>query len=53
VKGGLGNGFDVLYVSAGIHAADYGDPENPDVGQLSAFLEKHGHQPVAYIPKLR
>lgn len=53
VKGAAMYGIDVLYVSAGIHARDYGDPENPDTEMLGAFLGRHGHRPVAYIPKLR
>lgn len=53
VKGGDSNGLDVLFVSAGIHVRDYGDPDAPDAELLAAFLDKHGHQPVAYIPKLR
>jgi HAD superfamily hydrolase (TIGR01459 family) len=53
VKGGADNGFDVLYVSGGIHARDYGDPLAPDPARLAAFLEKHGYQPVAVMPRLR
>jgi HAD superfamily hydrolase (TIGR01459 family) len=53
VKGAADNGFDVLYVSGGIHARDYGDPLRPDPAKLAAFLEKHGYRPVAVIPKLR
>jgi HAD superfamily hydrolase (TIGR01459 family) len=53
VKGAADNGFDVLYVSGGIHARDYGDASRPDPARLSAFLEKHGYRPVAVIPKLR
>lgn len=53
VKGAADNGLDVLYVSGGIHAGDYGDPLDPDLERLSAFLEKHGHHPVAVIPRLR
>jgi HAD superfamily hydrolase (TIGR01459 family) len=53
VKGGIDNGFDVLYVSAGIHARDYGDPEAPDTELLGEFLAHHGHRPVAYMPRLR
>lgn len=52
VKGAADNGFDVLYVSAGIHAAEYGDPAAPDPARLAAFLEKHGYSPVAVIPRL-
>ncbi|UVK44763.1 TIGR01459 family HAD-type hydrolase [Mesorhizobium sp. AR07] len=53
VKGAADNGFDVLYVSGGIHARDYGDASQPDPARLATFLEKHGYRPVAVIPKLR
>ncbi|MBT1155060.1 TIGR01459 family HAD-type hydrolase [Aminobacter anthyllidis] len=53
VKGAADNGIDVLYVSGGIHARDYGDPHAPDPEMLSAFLDKHGYSPVATIPRLR
>jgi ribonucleotide monophosphatase NagD (HAD superfamily) len=53
VKGGADNGFDVLYVSGGIHARDYGDPLRPDPALLAAFLDKHGYRPVAVMPRLR
>jgi HAD superfamily hydrolase (TIGR01450 family) len=53
IKGAADNGLDVLYVSGGVHAADYGDPLAPDPKRLSEFLEKHGHRPLAVIPRLR
>jgi len=53
VKGAADNDFDVLYVSGGIHARDYGDPLRPDPGRLASFLEKHGYRPVAVIPRLQ
>jgi HAD superfamily hydrolase (TIGR01459 family) len=53
VKGAADYGLDVLYVSAGIHAADYGDPDQPDAERLAAFLADHGMAPVAVIPRLR
>ncbi len=53
VKGASDNGMDVLFVSAGIHASEYGDPAAPDMGRLAAFLEKHGYAPVAIVPRLR
>jgi HAD superfamily hydrolase (TIGR01459 family) len=53
VKGAEMNDIDVLYVSGGIHAGDYGDPQDPDEEKLAAFLGKHGHHPVAVMPKLR
>ncbi|RUX82801.1 TIGR01459 family HAD-type hydrolase, partial [Mesorhizobium sp. M2A.F.Ca.ET.040.01.1.1] len=49
VKGAADNGFDVLYVSGGIHAREHGD----DPARLAAFLEKHGYRPVAVIPRLQ
>ncbi len=52
VKGAEQNGFDVLYISGGIHARDYGDPAHPDRGELARFLVKHGSSPVGYMPKL-
>ncbi|WP_018427188.1 TIGR01459 family HAD-type hydrolase [Hoeflea sp. 108] len=53
VKGAAENGIDVLYVSGGIHARDYGEPHDPDPARLAAFLDKHGYAPVATIPRLR
>ncbi|WP_378943331.1 TIGR01459 family HAD-type hydrolase [Mesorhizobium sp. ANAO-SY3R2] len=53
VKGAADNGFDVLYVSGGIHARDYGEPHAPDPDRLAAFLDQHGYDPVATIPRLR
>jgi HAD superfamily hydrolase (TIGR01459 family) len=53
VKGAESNGIDVLYVSGGIHAGEYGDPQDPNSEKLAAFLGTHGHHPVAVIPRLR
>jgi HAD superfamily hydrolase (TIGR01459 family) len=53
VRGAEQNGIDVLYVSGGIHAGEYGDPQDPDTEKLAAFLGTHGHHPVAVIPRLR
>ncbi|MEO3386260.1 TIGR01459 family HAD-type hydrolase [Mesorhizobium sp. CAU 1741] len=53
IKGASDNGFDVLFVSAGIHAAEFGEAHAPEPGKLAAFLEKHGYGPVAVIPRLR
>ncbi len=53
VKGAADNGVDVLYVTGGIHARDYGEVLNPDMALLSEFLHRHGHAPVAVIPRLR
>lgn len=53
VKGAEQNGIDILYVTGGIHAREYGETLEPDPAMLAAFLEKHGHHPVAVIPRLR
>jgi ribonucleotide monophosphatase NagD (HAD superfamily) len=52
IKGAADFGLDVLYVSAGIHAAEYGDADNPDAERLQAFLDARGASPVAWIPRL-
>jgi len=53
VKGAEQNGIDILYVTGGIHAREYGETLEPDPAMLAAFLKKHGHHPVAVIPRLR
>ncbi len=53
IKGAVGNGFDALYISGGIHARDYGDPLAPDPQRLAAFLTQHGYNPVAVMPRLQ
>lgn len=52
VKGAVDNGIDILYVSGGIHARDYGPAHAPEPDRLAAFLQKHGYSPVAVIPRL-
>lgn len=53
VKGAVAFGVDVLFVTAGIHAAEYGHPDRPDHARLAGFLERHGYAPLAVIPRLR
>lgn len=53
LKGAIQNDIDALYVSGGIHARDYGETLDPDPARLAAFLDRHGHAPVAVIPRLR
>jgi HAD superfamily hydrolase (TIGR01459 family) len=53
IKGAVDNDFDVLYVSGGIHAREYGDLERPDPAMLQAFLARHGYRPVALMPRLQ
>lgn len=52
VKGAADNGFDVLFISGGIHARDYGESARPDPARLAAFLDRHGYRPVAVMPRL-
>ena len=53
VKGAVDNGFDLLYVTAGIHADEYAGEKGLDAEKLDAFLKSHGYQPVATIPRLK
>lgn len=53
IKGAADYGVDVLYISGGVHAADYGHPDEPESAKLEAFLDRHGYEAVATMPKLR
>ena len=53
VKGADDMGLDVLYVSGGIHAREYGEAARPDPLRLSAFLEAHGRRPVIVVHQHR
>jgi HAD superfamily hydrolase (TIGR01459 family) len=53
VKGAMDNGFDLLFVSDGIHAREYGEPGAPDPARLAAFLHDFGANPVATMVNLR
>ncbi len=52
VKGAINEGLDLLYVSSGIHAKEYGVHGKPDVEQLQNWLKGHGVLPVATMPYL-
>jgi HAD superfamily hydrolase (TIGR01450 family) len=52
VKGAVNNGFDLLYISSGIHAKEYGVHGKPDNDRLAAWLKGHGVAPVAVMPWL-
>jgi HAD superfamily hydrolase (TIGR01459 family) len=52
VKGAVNCGYDVLYVSAGVHAKEYGDHGIPDPEKLTAWLSTNGVAPVATMPML-
>lgn len=53
IKGAQDFGLDVLYISAGIHAGEYGEADNPQDDLLQAFLIQNSAKPVAYIPRLK
>jgi len=52
IKGAADYGLNALYVSAGIHAAEYGEADNPDHQGVMQFLERSGADPLAYLPRL-
>lgn len=52
VKGAQDNGFPLLYISAGIHSADYGPADAPDEDSLNAFLLDHKADPTVWMPRL-
>lgn len=54
IRGGLAEGIDTLYVTGGIHAADFGpDPEAPGPDRLDAWLDARQVSPTAAIARLR
>ena len=52
VKGAQDFGLDVLYISAGIHAAEYMTAEKTDEAKLTAFLKNEGATPKWWMPRL-
>jgi HAD superfamily hydrolase (TIGR01459 family) len=52
VKGAVNSNFDVLYISAGIHAREYGGHGKPDNDALQSWLKKNSVAPVATMPML-
>lgn len=52
VAGAMNAGLDLLYISAGIHAADYGDADAPDEKALAAFLKANEATPKHWLPRL-
>jgi HAD superfamily hydrolase (TIGR01459 family) len=52
IRGAVENGVPVLFVTGGIHAADFGPHENPDGERVAARLHAEGLSAVAYIPTL-
>jgi ribonucleotide monophosphatase NagD (HAD superfamily) len=52
VKGAQDAGFDLLYISAGIHAQEYMHESRTDEARLMAFLRQNGAQPKWWMPRL-
>ena len=52
VKGAIGEGLELLYISAGIHAGDYMRGDRTDENALHAFLENHQAKPRWWMPRL-
>ncbi len=52
VAGAGDNGFDLLYISGGIHNGEYGGAEDPDPVRLQAFFEQQNAKARFWIPRL-
>jgi ribonucleotide monophosphatase NagD (HAD superfamily) len=53
IRGAHDAGIDVLFVTGGIHEADFGPAGAPDPMRVSARLAAEGLAAVAFLPKLR
>ena len=53
VSGAFRQGIDVVFVTAGIHMAEFGHADRPDPGKIAAFLAKHGVGARAWMTRLR
>lgn len=52
LKGAYGQGLDVLFVSGGIHAANFGPADKPDDQAVSRFMSEERLGARAYLPAL-
>jgi HAD superfamily hydrolase (TIGR01459 family) len=52
IRGACENGLDALFVTGGIHAADFGPLSEPDGERVAARLQQEGVSAVAYMPAL-
>lgn len=52
IRGAVDNDIPVLFVTGGIHAADFGPLAEPDADRVKARLEAEGLSAVAYMPAL-
>jgi HAD superfamily hydrolase (TIGR01459 family) len=52
ISGANAQGFDVLFITEGIHAADLGPPLQPDPEKVAARLAREGLRADYYMPRL-
>jgi HAD superfamily hydrolase (TIGR01459 family) len=52
IRGACDNGLDALFVTGGIHAADFGPAHMPDPERVAARLSAEGLSAVAFLPAL-
>jgi HAD superfamily hydrolase (TIGR01459 family) len=52
IRGAVENGIPVLFVTGGIHAADFGPAADPDGARVAARLSAESLDVVAYLPAL-
>ena len=52
IRGAHGEGLDVLFVTGGIHGADFGPIDAPDAALVSARLMDEGLAVTAMVPRL-
>ncbi len=52
IRGANDAGLDVLFVTAGIHAVEFGERADPDANAVAALLRRHGLGARAFMPHL-
>ena len=53
IRGADNAGIDVLFITDGIHAADFGPPDAPDPARIVARLREEKLRALAWMPRLR
>eukprot|EP01037_Dinobryon_pediforme_P030986 gene30986-35284_t len=52
VRGAYTQDIDLLFITGGIHAADFGDPQAPDIGRVRTRLMEEDLSAKAAMPRL-
>ncbi|MCC2112500.1 MAG: TIGR01459 family HAD-type hydrolase [Hyphomicrobiales bacterium] len=52
LRGAADHGYDVLFVTGGIHGAELGPVDAPDPGRIAELLQREGLRPVGVQPRL-